>query len=67
MVMRVNEARISMSMVDGDVLTPQQLQRIVAAVKAELRRDEQDEQSRQRITRLGVTNCGACTDSGDPL
>lgn len=48
----VQEAAVTMSMVDGDALTPQQMQRIVAAVIAELRRSDDQARSRERDTRV---------------
>ena len=42
----IREAAVTMSMVDGDVLTPAQMTRIIAAVLAELRRQETGERSR---------------------
>jgi len=65
MVVRVNEAQVSMSMVDGDVLTPRQLQSIVAAVKAELARDQQDALNRRRLTRVGGGACESCDETGE--
>jgi len=41
-----------MNMVDGDVLTPMQMSRIVAAVLAELQRCQNEERSRERDTRV---------------
>ena len=38
----IRETAVTMSMVDGDALTPMQMTRIVAAVIAELRRQDQD-------------------------
>jgi hypothetical protein len=65
MVVRINEAQVSMSMVDGDVLTPRQLQSIVAAVKAELARDQQDALNRRRLTRVGGGVCESCDETGE--
>ena len=46
----IREAAVTMSMVDGDALTPAQMARIIAAVLAELRRQESGEQSRRDDT-----------------
>ena len=43
----IRETAVTMSMVDGDALTPMQMTRIVAAVIAELRRQDQDLQRRR--------------------
>ncbi len=48
----IREASVSMSMVDGEVLTSAQMSRIVAAVLAALERGEADRRSRQRDTHL---------------
>lgn len=42
----IREAAVTMSMVDGDVLTPAQMMRIITAVLAEVRRQETGEQRR---------------------
>ena len=52
MTTRVKRAEVTMRMIDGDLLTPQQMQRIVNAVIAELRRSEDDEHSRRQDTRV---------------
>ncbi len=52
---RVNEASVSLGMVDGDVLTPVQMARIVAAVIAELRRGDDEQRSRERDTRVAAS------------
>jgi hypothetical protein len=49
---RIREAAVTMSMVDGEALTPQQMARIVAAVLAELRRRDEDEHRRRQDTRV---------------
>lgn len=46
----IRETAVTMSMVDGDALTPMQMARIVAAVIAELRRQDQDMQRRRDDT-----------------
>ena len=46
----IRETAVTMSMVDGDALTPMQMTRIVAAVIAELRRQDQDLQRRRDDT-----------------
>lgn len=51
----VQQACVTMSMVDGDVLTPMQMSRIVAAVIAELRRSDDEQRSRERDTRVAAT------------
>ncbi len=51
----IREAAVTMSMVDGDVLTPAQMARIIAAVLAELRRQETGEQSRHDDTVIAGT------------
>ncbi len=48
----VRDASVAMSMVDGDVLSPMQMARIVAAVMAELRRCEEQDRSRELDTRV---------------
>jgi len=49
---RIREAAITMTMVDGDVLPPRQLARIVAAVCAELRRAAEEADRRASDTRV---------------
>lgn len=51
----IQETAVTLSMVDGDVLTPMQMSRIVAAVVAELRRGEGEQRSRQRDTRVAAS------------
>lgn len=51
----IREVSVAMNMVDGDVLTPLQLARIVAAVVAELRRADEERRSRARDTRVAAT------------
>jgi hypothetical protein len=51
----VHEAAVTMSMVDGDVLTPMQMSRIVAAVITELRRNDDKQRSRERDTRVAAS------------
>lgn len=52
----IREASVTMSMVDGDVLTPQQITRIVAAVVVELRSAEDERKSRERDTRVAASH-----------
>jgi hypothetical protein len=61
---RVREAAVTMSMVDGDVLTPQQMARIVAAVCAELRRAREEEASRASDTRVAASGDRPGHDGG---
>jgi len=49
---RIRDTAVTMNMVDGDVLTPMQMSRIVAAVLAELQRCQNEERSRERDTRV---------------
>ena len=51
----VQQASVTMSMVDGDVLTPMQMGRIVAAVVAELRRSDDERRSRERDTHVAAS------------
>ena len=44
-----------MNMVDGDVLTPMQMSRIVTAVIAELRRSDDEQRSRESDTRVAAS------------
>jgi hypothetical protein len=46
----IRETAVTMSMVDGEVLTPMQMTRIVAAVLAELRRQDEDQRRRRDDT-----------------
>ena len=49
---RIREAAVTMSMVDGDVLTAEQMARIVAAVMAELERTDEAQRRRALDTRV---------------
>lgn len=51
----VQQASVTMSMVDGDLLTPMQMSRIVAAVIAELQRSDDEQRSRERDTRVAAS------------
>ena len=46
----IRETAVTMNMVDGDVLTPVQMARLVAAVLAELRRQDEDRRRRHEDT-----------------
>ncbi|MEO8655193.1 MAG: hypothetical protein ABI409_13790 [Ramlibacter sp.] len=47
---QIREMAVTMSMVDGDVLTPAQMARIIAAVLNELRRQDEDQRRRREDT-----------------
>lgn len=51
----VQQSSVTMNMVDGDVLTPMQISRIVAAVIAELRRSDDEQRSRESDTRVAAS------------
>jgi hypothetical protein len=51
----IREAAVTMSMVDGDVLTPMQMGRIVVAVIAELRRQDEVLQRRRDDVQVAGT------------
>lgn len=53
---RIRETAVTMNMVDGDVLTPMQMTRIVAAVLAELGRRQDEDRSRDQDTRLAASD-----------
>lgn len=60
MTIRVHQADVSMSMTDGEALTPMQMSRIVAATLAQWQRLQQDERSRMQDTKLSGSSCSSC-------
>lgn len=65
MAIHVRQADVTMRLVDGEALTPQQMQRIVDRVVAELRRSQDDERSRLEDTRVAGSSCEQCAgDAG---
>ena len=63
MTIRVHQADVSMSMTDGEALTPMQMSRIVAATLAQWQRQQHDEHSRMQDTRLSGSSCSSCQQS----
>ena len=66
MTIRVHQADVSMSMTDGEALTPMQMSRIVAATLAQWQRLQQDERSRMQDTKLSGSSCSSCRQEHGP-